>query len=244
VPSKFRVGSEPEPFALEIDLATEPWRLGDVTAEIDHAGEAARAQAAAEKAKAVQVLADRLAAEVERRAMTGEPPLNKTDAVEFLHRDGTSREVARTLLDGEPDRRWRLVPDLAHRQRVLVVAGNSEYSPHGSSGREPVGTRELFARENHAGLGAQGPHGLAPSETVGGEGLPGPPKPCRSLHDSPRDGGNGAVPAADAIDIETTMAVFPGARVVACPICGSTRWRQAGDREVCVICHPVPGRTA
>jgi hypothetical protein len=35
-------------------------------------------------------------------------------------------------------------------------------------------------------------------------------------------------------------AVFPGARVVACLICGNTRWRQAGDREVCVVCHPAP----
>src|SRR5262249_31078905 len=46
------------------------------------------------------------------------------------------------------------------------------------------------------------------------------------------------------LDTETTMAVFPGARVVACPICGSTRWRQAGDREVCVVCHPAPGSTS
>jgi len=43
------------------------------------------------------------------------------------------------------------------------------------------------------------------------------------------------------VDIETALAVFPGARVVACPICGSTRWRQAGDREVCVVCRPAPG---
>ena len=39
-------------------------------------------------------------------------------------------------------------------------------------------------------------------------------------------------------------AVFPGARIVACLTCGSTRWRQAGDREVCVVCHPAPGSAA
>jgi hypothetical protein len=43
------------------------------------------------------------------------------------------------------------------------------------------------------------------------------------------------------LDIETAMAVFRGTRVVACSTCGGTRWRQAGDREVCVVCHPAPG---
>ena len=43
------------------------------------------------------------------------------------------------------------------------------------------------------------------------------------------------------VDIEIAKAAFPGARVIACSICGSTRWRQAGDREVCVVCRPAPG---
>ena len=43
------------------------------------------------------------------------------------------------------------------------------------------------------------------------------------------------------VDVETAMAVFPRARVVACSTCGGTRWRLAGEREVCVVCHPVPG---
>src|SRR5215468_7051429 len=46
------------------------------------------------------------------------------------------------------------------------------------------------------------------------------------------------------VDIETATEVFPGARVVACSTCGITRWRQAGDREVCLVCHPAPGSTA
>jgi hypothetical protein len=43
------------------------------------------------------------------------------------------------------------------------------------------------------------------------------------------------------LDVETALAVFPEARVVACPTCGSTRWRQIGDRAVCVVCRPAPG---
>jgi hypothetical protein len=42
------------------------------------------------------------------------------------------------------------------------------------------------------------------------------------------------------VDIETALAVFPGAEVVACSICGSTCWHKAGDREVCAVCHPPP----
>jgi hypothetical protein len=39
-------------------------------------------------------------------------------------------------------------------------------------------------------------------------------------------------------------AVFPGARVVACSICGGTEWRQAGEGEVCAVCHPAPERVS
>jgi len=43
------------------------------------------------------------------------------------------------------------------------------------------------------------------------------------------------------LDAETVAAVFPGARVVTCSTCGGTRWRPAGDCEVCVVCNPAPG---
>jgi hypothetical protein len=46
------------------------------------------------------------------------------------------------------------------------------------------------------------------------------------------------------LDAETALAVFPEARVVACPTCGSTRWRQVGDREVCGVCRPAPASAA
>jgi hypothetical protein len=43
------------------------------------------------------------------------------------------------------------------------------------------------------------------------------------------------------LDVE---AVFPGALVIACSICGGTEWRQAGAGEVCEVCHPAPGRAS
>jgi hypothetical protein len=36
------------------------------------------------------------------------------------------------------------------------------------------------------------------------------------------------------------LEVFAGSRLVSCPACHATRWRQAGDGEVCTACHPAP----
>ena len=113
VPSKFRVGEEPEPFALEITLAVVPWSLREVTAELNAAGEAARAQTEAERAATEAELVASLVAEVDRRAAADELPLARTEAVDLLHGDGTvSRAVARTVLDRENGARWRLVKEL------------------------------------------------------------------------------------------------------------------------------------
>jgi hypothetical protein len=197
VPSKFRVGIEPEPFALEIDLSTEPWQLREVTAALDQAAESARAQAAADKAKAEQALVERFMAEVDRRAEVGEQPLIRTEAVEVLHGYGTSREAARALLDREAGKRWRLVDDPAHSQRVFVVGVNQEWPPHSFAHAEPGTSHELFEGANRAGPAAQGPHGLPLQETLGAEGLAQTPQPCGDPHNSPGGGGNGVSSAAD-----------------------------------------------
>ena len=42
------------------------------------------------------------------------------------------------------------------------------------------------------------------------------------------------------LDTETAVTVFPGAQIVPCPTCSGTRWRPAGDGEVCVRCYPEP----
>jgi hypothetical protein len=217
VPSKFRVGIEPDPFALEINLSTQPWQLDEVTATLDQAGEAARARASTEQAHAEQRLAERLAAEVERRAKSGEQPLTRTEAVDVLSGGGVSREAARALLDREADVRWRFVPDPAHRQRVFVVGINQEWPPHGSPGAEPVGSPEFFEGANHAAHAARGPHGLEQSETFGQKDLHGPPKPCGPPRDSPGADNDCAASAADADSGATrdAMDVFPGSRVVA-----------------------------
>ena len=45
VPSKFRVGQQPDPFFIELDLRTEPWTMSDVTKDIIKAGETALGEA-------------------------------------------------------------------------------------------------------------------------------------------------------------------------------------------------------
>jgi hypothetical protein len=49
VPSKFRIGEEPDPFVFEIDLSAVPWQLQDVTADLEATGQAARGAAEAER---------------------------------------------------------------------------------------------------------------------------------------------------------------------------------------------------
>jgi hypothetical protein len=49
---------------------------------------------------------------------------------------------------------------------------------------------------------------------------------------------------SDLLALVDAEAVFPGARIVACSACGGTEWRQAGDREVCEVCHPAPERAS
>jgi hypothetical protein len=196
VPSKFRVGSEPEPFGLEIDLSAEPWQLHEVTAKLDQAAESARERAAADKAKAEQALVERFMAEVDRRAKAGEQPLTHTDAVDVLQGYGMPREAARALLKREAGTRWRLVQDPAHSQREFVVGMNQEWPPHGSPSAEPGASREHFEGANRAAPAAQGPHGLSPQGTLGAEGLAQAPQPCGDSHNSPGGGGNGVGSAA------------------------------------------------
>src|SRR5262249_36677945 len=83
IATKFRVGEEPDPFVLEINLATEPWQLRNVTAEIVSMGEETRAQAERDTT-AVQVAAvAALASEIRKHAEVGKPLLYGA-AEEFL----------------------------------------------------------------------------------------------------------------------------------------------------------------
>ncbi len=108
VPSKFRVGEEPEPFVLEIRLGTEPWECHDVTADIVTAGEQAVAQVAHERAERVQQATRALREEVANRAREGAALRRRQDAEPFLTDRGMSRRKARVLIAEGNGRDWRI----------------------------------------------------------------------------------------------------------------------------------------
>ncbi len=107
--SKFRLGEEPDPFVLEIDLRTEPWSLQDVTSEIVEGGKVAEAQAEEERRTRLDSAAHTLGDEIHRREQAAEDPMLKDrDAEPFLMKLGMKRKEARTLIQSGGPGLWRL----------------------------------------------------------------------------------------------------------------------------------------
>jgi AAA domain len=84
VATKFRLGEEPAPRMMEIDLRDEPWTVRDVTAEIDRAGEEARHEKAKQKADHHLQGVDLLRHEIQRRVTASELPILKKEAEKVL----------------------------------------------------------------------------------------------------------------------------------------------------------------
>ena len=125
IPSKFRPGAEPEPFALEIDTRQAPWTLADITEDIATAGERAaqeaRRQEQAKLDNASQALVTAL------REHQGHSPILKQEAEALLQGQGLSKRVARTLLehggnrDIYPEGWWVLRPIPGERGHPIGV---------------------------------------------------------------------------------------------------------------------------
>jgi NAD(P)-dependent dehydrogenase (short-subunit alcohol dehydrogenase family) len=174
VPSKFRVGSEPDPFVLEVDLGVEPWTLRDVTSELDAAGDealavAARAEAA-EREKASQALAEAI--------RDGAEP-NRTTAVELLMEHGLTQKAAREVLDEGEGRFWRTETrtGLHGRAKVLVSAGATKDATRKGPPETPSAAR---ANETPFSL---------PSDTKANE-------KCPEIAQSPQGVSEGSFPVA------------------------------------------------
>jgi hypothetical protein len=99
IPTKFRIGEEPEPFAMEIDTTTHPWTMADVTDSIDQEGAAERERQAQERTAAVEAAAELLRAEILRREAGGEPVLLKKQAEEYLTSHGIKQKIAREAIN-------------------------------------------------------------------------------------------------------------------------------------------------
>jgi len=99
IATKFRIGEEPEPFIIEINLESDPWSICDVTGDVDREGQTERERQALERAAAVESAAESLRAEILRREASGEPVLLKSQAEKFLTSGNMKRELARKVMD-------------------------------------------------------------------------------------------------------------------------------------------------
>ena len=150
VSSKFRLGEEPDPFAVELDFTTTPWSMRDVTADLVAAGEAAAAeakeQAGAIRARAVAALRT----EVEARAAAKEPPYISKRAVTFLRVSGVARDQARRVLEEEDGRAWRLKPG-GKTGRALLVLPLGDTVPPAPEASPPEAEPAVDPHDPHEG---------------------------------------------------------------------------------------------
>ena len=151
IPSKFRLGVDPEPFVLEVDTREDPWTLDDITEDIASAGQQAAADAA-QRARATLLHAE--AALVQAlRTRPPDHPMLKREAEHFLSAQGLRQRVAGTLLtqggnrDLYPTGSWvlRAIPGARGGAIGVYLAGEEDRernnqipkSPHDDTPLQP-----------------------------------------------------------------------------------------------------------
>ncbi len=156
VPSKFRLGAEPEPFCVELHLPKdEPWTLRDVTAGILKAADDSLSQEKQAKEERLQKAAEALALVVSGRAAKDNPML-KTEAEQFLcDAQDLRRSEARHVL--KDSALWRLEN---RRQGAGKQAAWCLLPKNGGNGNEPGNPHEERAGDDlfvaaQAGSGRQ-----------------------------------------------------------------------------------------
>ena len=97
IPTKFRLGMEPDPFVLEIDTRQEPWTLTDVTQNMATEGERAAEEASRQERAKIAVAEETLVRAI--RARSADTPMLKSEAEALLRACELQQRVARTLLE-------------------------------------------------------------------------------------------------------------------------------------------------
>jgi hypothetical protein len=133
IPSKFRLGIEPEPFCLEMDTLHTPWTLADVTEQIEQAGAELAQQARLAEALRIERAINALIEELASRP--ADRPMLKREAEGHLQASGLKRSEARDLIedklnaDVHPESgRWHLQPlenQRGNPSAVVLVAGST-----------------------------------------------------------------------------------------------------------------------
>ena len=96
VPSKFRLGMDPEPFCLEIDTRQEPWTLTDCTEDLASAG----ARAAQEHTQKERLKLEFAALALVHYVRAAQPTITlKREAEGHLRSQGLTARQAKTLLE-------------------------------------------------------------------------------------------------------------------------------------------------
>jgi|GEM_PF-3545807 len=121
VPTKFRVGEEPAPWAVEIDFRPRPYICREVTAELEAAAQQALDEARRARQEAEDRAAHLLAEEVRRRAAEGRPMFKRTEAEPLLHRLGLTWARARALITERAGALWRLEATTLRGARAFVL---------------------------------------------------------------------------------------------------------------------------
>jgi hypothetical protein len=172
IPTKFRAGEEPEPFAFGIDFTTDPWSLKEVTDDIDLAGAEARNTRRREREETEDRAAEALKAEIARRTLHNEPPLvkdrGKRGAVSFLHSQGLSRDRARGLLKAREGVAWVCKPIPGERGNPLgLFPPDSDPAPQGRIDENRRANHALAEAAKTAGTERshlRGPHQQGPAQ--------------------------------------------------------------------------------
>ena len=151
VPSKFRLGIDPEPFVLAIDTTQDPWTLDDITEEIATAG--ARAADETARLERAKLLAAETALVHALHSRDPAQPMLKSEAESFLCAQGLRQKVARTFLttggnrDVYPAGRWvlRAIPGARGNPIGVSLVGEEDHNQNNPSTKSPQknSTREL-----------------------------------------------------------------------------------------------------
>ncbi len=103
VPSKFRIGEEPEPFILEINLSGDEWSCRDVTADVERDGRQQVEEVERQRQQKEQAALTALEGVVSKGN-----PMKIGDAVEFLRDRGLRRKDARQHIVVANGLKWRV----------------------------------------------------------------------------------------------------------------------------------------
>jgi len=123
VTSKFRLGPDPDPFCLQLDLPADgAWKITDVTEELTGAARKAVFKQRKEKERKEKYAADLLLDEITRRDLKAEAPILKTEAEDFLRAKGRLKvREARAVIAKHDDSRWQLRELKNHRGGAKAI---------------------------------------------------------------------------------------------------------------------------